>query len=201
MHLFVILLLCRMCDSMYRLYDTKNNADGAIVNTFDCLYHLYHEALNTIYKPDENFGNVISIRFCRRIVTKHDNATLSSDAQIVHGEKFSFTQLRKINVSAQELFNWYAPIDTIESYIDENSEGVFFNCSRDNKNVWFGPQCQYTFDYKYYFLEPIPGPYLLKRFDYFPSASSTNGTCYPIMEGECQSIICLDWREICDGKR
>ncbi|CAF4397884.1 unnamed protein product, partial [Adineta steineri] len=28
----------------------------------------------------------------------------------------------------------------------------------------------------------------------------TNGTCYLVPNDQCQSILCLDWREICDGK-
>ncbi|CAF4840347.1 unnamed protein product [Rotaria sp. Silwood1] len=124
----------------------------------------------------------------------------SSDTNIVNGEKFTFTQLRQMDISPQQLFDWYAPMDTIEDFIEENSEGLFFNCSRKNGNNWFGPQCQYRFANDGGFLKIIDRQYAMRTFNDFKSLSSTNGTCYPVMKNECQSIICLDWREIFDGK-
>jgi hypothetical protein len=63
------------------------------------------------------------------------------------GEKFTFAQLSKENITGQQLYLWSAPIDLIEKYqfylnqlskseIGSMTEEFFYNCSLPN----FGPQ-------------------------------------------------------------
>ena len=104
-----------------------------------------------------------------------------------------------MNISSDQLLKWYAPIDIIEEYELGYATGSYFNCS-DEKNIWFGTQCQYTFDS----VDIIPeilydrSRARLKVSD--DLLSITNGTCYVVNNDECKSVICLDWREMCDGR-
>jgi hypothetical protein len=98
-----------------------------------------------------------------------------------------------------ELFDWYAPIDIIEEYILGKHNGIFVNCSQKG-NFWFGSRCQYTFDSNDELKDILWNRFDQKDYSENDLLSITNGTCYSTSNDQCQSILCLDWREICDGK-
>ncbi|CAF1117126.1 unnamed protein product [Didymodactylos carnosus] len=138
------------------------------------------------------------LRFCRRTARKNNNISLSLDAKVDNAEAFTFDRLRKTGISARQLFDWYAPLDTIEEYILGQNEGQFFNCSKTEGNFWFGPRCEYMFNSNDTLVNIIVNQFTRKNNH--EVLLFTNGTCYPMNGGECQSVLCLDWREICDGK-
>ncbi|CAF4171981.1 unnamed protein product, partial [Adineta steineri] len=193
MHLFKIIILIsslwNISNENYRIYETipKNNS-----TVFDCLYNL-------IINGDEllQLGmdvHIDSIPYCRQSSMKNNDNFLSNNT-----EHWTFEQLRQMNISFNQLYDWYVPLDIIEEYLLEQSNGIIVNCSNKN-NYWFGNRCQYTLD-SYAELKDI----LWDRFDakhYMEDhlLTITNGTCYLVPNDQCQSILCLDWREICDGK-
>ena len=65
---------------------------------------------------------------------------------------FTFDELKKRNISSDQLYTWSAPIDLIEDYefyLNQlnkfDSMKRFFNCTSPR----FGPQCQYQFVFDY----------------------------------------------------
>jgi len=68
--------------------------------------------------------------------------------------KFTFAELRKENITSQQLLSWSASIDQVERYqifLDSltnlsssslESEILFYNCT----SPWFGPLCRFAFD-------------------------------------------------------
>jgi hypothetical protein len=183
--LILCLLLCEMHDGSHRMYDTS---PSRVAIAHDCLHLLIVDGKALlVVKMDVRVEN---IRFCRQSVTE--------DMPFVNGERWTFDDLRQMNVTAGQLFDWYTPVDLIEDYLLGNEVSIFFNCS-ERGSAWFGTRCQYTFDSTSEFHE-----ILWDRFDAKDSLqvdvlSITHGTCYEIPADQWQSILCLDWREICDG--
>ncbi|CAF4008004.1 unnamed protein product [Rotaria sp. Silwood2] len=123
----------------------------------------------------------------------------------IHGE--SFASLYERNRTSSELFFQRVSLDTIEDYeiytlhrrLNRSSpisgEQLYYQCEPPS----FGDACEYRFLLNDEFMEIVNAAFFWKRF-HQPSdvLLITNGTCY---EGlQCQgSIVCLDWREVCDG--
>ncbi|CAF0864860.1 unnamed protein product [Adineta steineri] len=94
---------------------------------------------------------------------------------------------------------WSSPIDLIERYehflqVNKSlSNEIFYNCTLP----WFGPFCQYKFIVEESF------PQLINTIDHEYGGRDVNAsfTCYIHLKCNRGSpYICLDWREICDGK-
>ncbi|UJR07864.1 hypothetical protein I4U23_012147 [Adineta vaga] len=119
---------------------------------------------------------------------------------------FTFDQLRELNVSTQDLISWSASIDLAERYqfyIEQQgnsstSNELFFNCTIP----WFGSRCQYSFGLgSTYNFETIVRKTFSKKFFNSPPYRVTNLTCYIHLQCDRgSSMMCLDWREICDGR-
>ena len=164
-------------------------------NAFDCLHILplrdgAYGAINNMPSFQAKFE---IIRFCRRSVEE-----LSIPNKItMNGRQLTFNQLREMNISSDQLLDWFAPLDIVEEYATGKATGLFFNCS----GLWFGAQCEYTFDSDESLTNLIQQQQQQReKHSTIDILSMTNGTCYVMDYEECNSIICLDWREICDGK-
>ena len=136
-----------------------------------------------------------------------DNSYLSDDDFFhLHGQYFTFKQLNQINVTTNDLVSWSSPFDIAEQYqyyLDHQynsslSSELFFNCTEP----WFGPQCQFSFDtteansFEEFVIETLE-----QKFDYEHPYGLTNVTCYTHLTcNRGESGMCLDWREICDGR-
>ena len=195
--LSLCLLLCSMYDGSRRMYDSSPSRSAI---AYDCLYHMITDDKDLVLiKMDVRVQHV---RFCRQssIVMTADQEPLTESMPVVHGERWTFDDLRQMNVTAGQLFDWFAPVDLIEDYLLGNEVGIFFNCS-ERGSVWFGARCQYTFDSAIELKELLWNRFDAKETVQVDVLSITNGTCYEIPTDQCQSILCLDWREICDGKR
>ena len=107
-----------------------------------------------------------------------------------HSE-LTFAELYSVNVTSLEILSWSSSIDLAEDY-QEHIEQVsrsylskksLFNCTPP----WFGSHCQYALEMN-------------------PRSTATNDgmiqqTCYLLLECDRGHLsLCLDWREICDGR-
>ena len=194
--LLVFIQLFDMSNTSRRMYETKRmTTSGA----FDCLYDVVVNEIDPL-----TFQTNVRIRimhFCRQsISTAYANSIPKEQTMtMVTNEPITFQRLREMNITVEQLFNWYAPMDMLEDYQSGEEIGEFFNCS-EHDNYLFGPKCQYIFDSNDYFPDLVDKR-IDRKEDYLDDVLSiTNGTCYEIGNDECESVICLDWREICDGK-
>ena len=101
--------------------------------------------------------------------------------------EFTFTVLKKEQITSEQLYRWSAPIDLIEHYqyyLDTNdlvlADKIYLNCSWPR----FGPLCQYE---------------ICQECEHLVNQSTL--TCYLHLQCDHQSkSICLDWKDICNGR-
>ncbi|UJR17958.1 hypothetical protein I4U23_004857 [Adineta vaga] len=189
--IIVFLALCNSYDVPKRMYETRGvTAAGA----FDCLHDVVPKILHDdFFQSNARFHTV---RFCRQSIS---NSLSKENKNVIYGNPITFDYLRSINITSEQLFNWYASMDTIEEYESGVKVGLFINCSQDDK-FWFGPNCEYTFNSPKYFPDIVDIQFYEKKHIPDDLLSINNSVCFETGGIECQSVLCLDWREICDGK-
>ncbi|CAF1244459.1 unnamed protein product [Adineta steineri] len=118
---------------------------------------------------------------------------------------YTFKNLSSKGITSEDLLQWSISFDIIEQYsiyLIKNDtkfdEFIFNNCS----SLWFGSNCQYTFNFSM----------SIESFGDFVNASFKARkqykrkiliyTCYLHLSGcyRGPEPMCLDWREICNGK-
>ncbi len=194
--LFIVLLswfLWPIARTQFNLYNTDKTLDIGKLQ-FNCLHYHNRLALKITEK----------IEYCLDSI---DNKDAWSDNFLnTRDRNFTFDELRQMNVTANDLLSWSATIDLAEQYqyyldyqhTPSASEEIFFNCTKP----WFGPRCQYSFllPTTYSFDDIILKTFTRKFHRDLPS-SVIPSTCY--MHLKCDrggSGLCLDWREVCDGR-
>ena len=191
--LFFLFLSLSIVQTKFNLYHTEPTLDIDHLQV-NCLH--YHRAfeINGIEKTEYCLGPTEKNSF--------------DDIDLLHiSGQFTFDQLRELNVDTTHLLSWSATIDLAEQYQyylqhHQNepllSEEVFINCT----NPWFGPQCQYSF-----YMDRIESfqKMIHKMFHQRLVSKSLPGVdnlaCY--IHIKCDrggSDLCLDWREVCDGR-
>jgi len=114
---------------------------------------------------------------------------------------FTFFQLRKLNITSEQLYYWSASIDMTEDYqiyLDYNDisleKKIFFNCTSSS----FGSQCQYEFPFyqlSYSTLYELTNLVHISFDGYAPTL-----TCYTQLQCDRgTALLCLDWTDICNG--
>lgn len=162
-------------------------------NTFDCLIIPISAKLSKEFRN----GRSLSVKFeeiqqyCRR-------SSFVNNSSEINDPSFTFTHLRSMGITYQQLYDWNVPTDIIEDYISGKEIGLFVNCSN---NWWFGSKCEYTLNPDEKLYDIIKEQYIARKDVPDNLSLYTNGTCYEMNNTDCESIICLDWREICDGKK
>lgn len=126
-----------------------------------------------------------------------------------YDELFTFEQLKNKNITSQQLYEWSAPIDLAENYqhyLEYRSDqitNVFYNCSFP----WFGTRCQFSFGLTkrmtggeaiHYWINRPLNTYRMPIKETFPCY--THIKCIRVSPHDSMPGVCLDWREICNGK-
>ncbi|CAM4808908.1 unnamed protein product [Rotaria magnacalcarata] len=194
LHILLFFIYCLSIHSDYSLYHTDIHKLSNL--TFDCLY------ANLIDDGRETGGTYIRnyhlIPYCRR---PDNDKELEQEFHLNNeniAQRISFDELRKRNITSEQLLAWRAPIDVAEKYeMNNDSSDIFYQC----KSPWFGPLCQYKFghDASMSFSDIVEATFnnyseIIKNV--------TTGSCYRFLDN-CNPELwprCLDWREICDGK-
>ena len=171
---------------------------------YDCIYYrIRYEKL-----AYQELSNVIdeTIPYCFR--PANESPILPLDFANSRGENVTFKELRLGNITTRELLSWSAPIDLIDRYelylneidlsLSSLSNEVFYNCSKP----WFGLRCEYSFEFNEDMsIDQIVQNTFARKVSYSDSSDVLiKLSCYvhlPCNRGG--SLLCLDWREICDG--
>ena len=167
--------------------------------SFDCFYASIIDDLDPMGRPVIPTNYLTP--YCRRPSINDSIDDLQGYIESNH----TFKSLRSQGLKSDHLLQWSISIDIIEQYtiyLSENDtkfdEFIFNNCSLS----WFGSHCQYTFG----------SNIIIDSFGNFLNSSFTHRqkyenkilihTCYPYLSGcyRGPEPMCLDWREICDGK-
>ncbi|CAF3903979.1 unnamed protein product [Adineta steineri] len=191
--LLLIGLLCSVTRTQFNLYNTDASLDAGNLHTH-CLHHYAYYWIEITEK----------VEYCVGPISDND-ISLEKFPNTTNGN-FTFDKLRQLNVTTQELLAWSAAIDFTERYqyyIDQPNKSlisteIFVNCTKP----WFGPRCQYSFGLgATYNFQEIVRKIFREKYHSTPPYVVTSLTCY--IHLKCDrggSNICLDWREICDGR-
>ncbi|CAF1538437.1 unnamed protein product [Adineta ricciae] len=157
------------------------------------------------------YSNTINTEINEWILTRYcldGNDAVGNQDECDENVKFTFEELKLKHVSGENLFKWNAPIDTInnyEKYLGDNDMSMkndfFCNCS--DLGNFFGKDCSYSF--RNTSSDTTFDEIISKQFGKMEQLSFTFEilddedllTCYKGIQ--CDSTICLDWRQICDG--
>ncbi|CAF4200938.1 unnamed protein product, partial [Rotaria sordida] len=188
--------LVKYSNGYFHLYETLSMTENHITHYYDCFYaSMFSETSNIelLLRP-----------YCIRPDDNDLERIRSINESQIFGKRFTFFQLRQLNVTDENLYEWSAPIHTIEHYqlyMTDSSvqDGIFYNCSSP---FWFGSFCQYTLNSLDSFSEIV-----IKRFQSRNSdallhqnlvlLNITRGTCYIHLKcNRGPPPMCLDWREI-----
>ncbi|CAF1456727.1 unnamed protein product [Adineta steineri] len=122
----------------------------------------------------------------------------------------SFSDLRKLGITPNELLLWSAPIDIVEDFqiylTDISRKSSLLDTKRFYNCTWplFGPICQFQFEIKHSSFDDLTKKALLQIEDDYTNDRHLKKptSCYTQLP--CDYIypypLCLDWREVCDGK-
>ena len=196
-----------------------NNDDNDVFDWVDCLYYnVYGSIIGERLRQSQLYQWEIT-RYC----IQDQNPSTRAIPTIFQGIPYTFYDLYQKNITGKELYLWSTSIDVVEDYevylksaikTSGGSQSVFYNCSLG----WFGRTCQYTFIKLLSFVRPTFDDFVTQVFNVKqtatdPSAgdpsnsfredpsSHTIYSCYTHINCERDlPEICLDWREICDGK-
>ncbi|CAF1308871.1 unnamed protein product [Adineta ricciae] len=198
MMLIQILLLFASYTTLRARFTLYYSNDRQISNSaFDCIYASLYDNLKEVTEPMIHIYHLVP--YCRRPDTDEIQEEMDSFDSNGH-RRIHFDELKKQGVTSTQLLTWMAPIDVAERYekYNESTHDYFYNCS----SPWFGSMCQYKFNYdttKILF-EDIINTTFTNRFEQCSNTEII--TCYPFVSNcsRVSSSVCLDWREICDGK-
>jgi hypothetical protein len=183
------------------LHHTNEAFDDNVLE-FDCLYyHISNEKL-----AYQELSNVINdaIPYCFRPINRSE--ILLEDFLIMTDQSLTFEELRLSNITTQQLLLWSSPIDLVEQYqfyLNEMdislSNELFYNCTKP----WFGLRCQYSFEISEEMsIVDVVETEFSRRSSYLESSNMrTPLSCYVHLKCDRGgSSLCLDWREICNGR-
>ncbi|CAF1541144.1 unnamed protein product [Adineta ricciae] len=143
---------------------------------FDCLHY---------YSTGDSLSPIV--KYCVR-PNNESNYTMIDPLKI-SDQYLTFNDLYHLNISSDEILLRTLSINLAETYqfyldspIQSNlSNEIFFNCTKP----WFGSYCQYSFEFNQNEL----------------ITNTIEQTCYILLEcNRNNPSICLDWREICNGR-
>ncbi len=176
--------------SGFNLDHTENLLNGL---DYDCLYY---NVIDEEHKVFQIIGYCIRFEFNEAVIDKKNCHSW-----------YTFSDLSQANITSHQLYDWSATVDLIENYENylENKNSlsgklIFYNCTYP----WFGSRCEYRFDQpESKFSQQLETSFEMKT-SFFNRTQKIS--CY--IHLQCDRAgdhgqtpgVCLDWREVCDGK-
>ncbi|CAF1284435.1 unnamed protein product [Rotaria sordida] len=167
---------------------------------YDCLDYYVEEDIVSYNNPEPLAYQLIA--YCIRLENRSELSKTLPAKHLIKGRSFNFIDLNNQNITGEQLLDWAATIELVERYeaylvgdSTTNGSDLYYNCTND----WFGNACEYSFYQakdKRTLIDVVYYTFNEKEF-----ASPEHVSCYKLLE--CKrgpSALCLDWREICDGK-
>ncbi|CAF1113852.1 unnamed protein product [Adineta steineri] len=177
----------------FNIYNTDDRQDGY------CLLYYVTDSMVKYYEPYILTHQTIS--YCIRSTTEN-NLIREFDFHDTINNKMTFIELRKNNITSEMLLYWSATFDLAERYeifldnllmnTSSENEVLLYNCTPP----WFGPFCNVAFDIDSDL--PLHTIIMLNVGLKIQVHNNRQVTCY--IHLKCDRSLCLDWREICDGK-
>ncbi|CAF3018272.1 unnamed protein product [Rotaria socialis] len=177
----VILLILPIFHGKIYLFSTE---DSSFADFYDCL-------------------NLRNVFYCRRpiepIALKRDQSPWECHN---NGTRYSFTDLKNMNISISTILHkWLSSIEKVDEYARYLRTGSIENnaylCAC-YKQESFGKHCEYFLPYGSTFEKTVDWKLLTETK--YPWQVQIHGQiiCYSTLLCN-HSLLCLDWRDICDG--
>jgi hypothetical protein len=176
-HFLLLLLDGLPSNSFTLLYNTE---DSISTQYYDCIYYT-------------NLANSIQ-------GVKHQNCSN-------RGKLLPFSQLKVMNISPDNVLEWSTSVEQVDKYAKYFAQNTsitasdFYLCNCTNPDV-FGKYCEYKFySNRLTFDQSITKQFEPTNDDRTGSQYHNNRPCYAT-HFDCDfGLMCLDWRNICDGKK
>jgi len=182
-----ITLLINLIHAHVLLYDTEASD---IAQYFDCIY----------------WTTNATRKYCRREnIKKIFDSTVNNNCTN-GGETWFFNDLAEQNISPTDVLSWSSSVERVDDYAhfyynnqQEFNHEFLCNCTRPGT---FGLRCEYELLHETITFEgAIMAQFNQKEQD--PDGMQRYGDilCYqPVFECD-YGLLCLDWRDICDGQQ
>ena len=144
-----------------------------------------------------------SLFYCRRPTESIDlfRDNQSTECQLNDGQLHRFSELRSKNISVSTvLHRWRSTLERVEDYSrywrdSSSSDGLICECLRPGS---FGKNCEYRLPVGKTFEETLDWQLMMRKDNPWEVQAYGDIVCYQTLQ--CDSgMLCLDWREICDG--
>jgi hypothetical protein len=200
--LAIVSVLCFpiLCDGRILLYDTENIAVSA--EKFDCIYII------DIVHPSRGGVSAGKVPYCRRPNITEDLARPTNKCEN-EGQLRYFADLLKENVPPFEVLEWSSSVEMTDKYAAfyhgnysliklNETEDFLCHCTQADT---FGKYCEYQLTHEAQSFEASQYSQAINRYnDRFAHQQFGEIVCYQTLP--CNSgLLCLDWRDICDGKQ
>ncbi len=193
LHFLLLLLTSSSSTPFTLLYNTE---DSTSTQYYDCVYY-----------TNQN-NSIQGVKYCiqMNISAKIQRAFTQNQNFSNRGELLSFSELKKMNMSPNTVMEWSTSVEQADKYAKyivqnisvESNDYYVCNCTRAGV---FGKFCEYE-----YYLDRLTfDQAITQQFepiysDLTGSQYHNNRPCYST-HFECDfGLMCLDWRNICDGK-
>jgi hypothetical protein len=175
---------------------------------YDCIYY----TLNRIKTIEESSveleikHNILGVKYCRQLfnTTSLQRHLFTLNSTCYHdGVLVRFSQLQSKNVSAIDVLKFSSSVERADKYavylqnVTDHDDDFLCNCTRPGT---FGKFCEYQFNYNSLsFDEAITKQFQAGYASLDGSQFHNNRPYYTTLV--CDSgLMCLDWRNICDGR-
>jgi hypothetical protein len=190
MSISLTILLSSRTQEHILLYQTENSEPA---EHFDCIFHTMQEE---------------TIPYCRKLNSEgwyvnRSYSTCQNDA-----EEWTYERLYKMNISPSEVLKWSSSVQKADNYakfyFDQNKNEDLGNDSICNctQSSTFGKYCEYQLTHEVdSFEDAITAQLYQKATDIFSIQRNGNILCYDTLVTCNFGLLCLDWRNICDGQQ
>lgn len=207
-----LMLLSIILHSSHRMayeliYHTENSHS---LQYFDCIYYTTNriESFERHSVKAKVKQNILGTKYCRQLhqTTPLERPLFSQNSTCFHGGVLvSFAQLKSQNVAATDALKFSSGIERVNKYAiylssvtgTDDFDAFICNCTRPGT---FGQFCEYEFYYdSSSFNEAVTKQFKSGRETAYASQFHNNRPCYTTLVCN-SSLLCLDWRSVCDGK-
>lgn len=205
--LLYISISVRSSNSYEIIYNTENSES---IQYYDCIYYTSNEIMDLEHGAESILvkQSIHNVKYCRQMMETNSllRLSLNSKAHCFHGGLLiSFSDLKRQNISTDDVVKFSSSLEQADKYsrylsenqIDNDQDGYICNCVHPGT---FGKFCEYEFHYESSsFEEAIAKQFSFVENDVGASQFHNNRPCYKTIICD-YGLLCLDWRNICDGK-
>ena len=183
----ILFLLIPMVTARVIIYDTLNTD----LQAHTCFY--YSNAI----------AGLNSVPYC--LQQESNFVEFSNNSCLANSLRYTFENLKHLGYQVADLLQWSIPVDTVEQYekyLQTNdsrlAENFICNCSNSST---FGQFCELKLYFGETIEESMREQFKHRRATMIGSQLHERRSCYRTMRPCDSGLMCLDWRQICDGEQ